>query len=604
MLDEGFISEKNNIAHSLVVQLFQGVVVIQDDYLVYASPGMLELTGFACDELCGSSFEDLLAQILPEYQDHVKNIYDNLAYGDSSPARIELVFIMKDGAEQWVELTTGSIRYQDRPAVLLGFSGITARKNAELALRHSEAKFRALFEDVPICLYQTTPAGKITDINQAGVKMLGFQTRQELFAVDISQLYASPSDRERWKAAIAQEGVLRDFVFQLRRRDGTNLWVTDNSRAVRDGAGQVLYYLGSLEDITERKRFEDEGQQTTAQLATWVDELKLRNRESLLLNTMGELLQSCLTIDEMNNVIAQSAAEIFQGQAGAFYLYKKSVNLLESVATWGSDLRSEVIFSPDSCWGLRRGRPHVVADSQVKLRCRHIIVRDGQEGLLPYLCVPMTAQGETLGLLYVESRDAKLIEYRSSLAANFAERIALALANLRLRESLRTQATRDPLTGLFNRRHMEETMERELRRAIRHSSSVGVIMIDVDHFRTVNNSFGHGAGDAMLQAMARFFQVQIRLEDTPCRYGGDEFILILPDSSLEDTYKRAEQLRQGIQQISVDHAGRKLAAVTISLGVAGCPDHGTTVEEVLLAADKAMFHAKQEGRDRAMVAEK
>jgi diguanylate cyclase (GGDEF)-like protein len=246
----------------------------------------------------------------------------------------------------------------------------------------------------------------------------------------------------------------------------------------------------------------------------------------------------------------------------------------------------------------------VVADSQVKLRCRHIIAQAGQTGLLPYLCVPMTAQGETLGLLYVESRDAKLIEYRSSLAANFAERIALALANLRLRESLRTQATRDPLTSLFNRRHMEETLERELRRAIRHHSSVGVIMIDVDHFRTVNNSFGHGAGDAMLQAMGRFFQNQIRLEDTPCRYGGDEFILILPDSSLEDTCKRAEQLRQGIQQISVDHAGRKFAAVTISLGVAACPDHGTTVEEILLAADKAMFHAKQAGRDRSMVAER
>jgi len=151
---------------------------------------------------------------------------------------------------------------------------------------------------------------------------------------------------------------------------------------------------------------------------------------------------------------------------------------------------------------------------------------------------------------------------------------------------------------------MEETLERELRRAIRHRGSVGVIMIDVDHFRTINNTVGHGAGDAMLQAMAHFFQLQIRLEDIPCRYGGDEFVLIMPDSSLEDTYKRAEQLRLGIRQVSVEHAGRKLGVVTISLGVAACPDHGTTVEEMLLAADKAMFHAKEEGRDRAMIADK
>ena len=602
MVEQGFISEEFEISHALVEQLFQGVAVIQNNRLVYVSPGMPAVTGFSFEDLNDSSFEELLSQVVPEYQSQMKTVFDDLIYGISSPIRVELAFTSKNGAVRWVELTTGSISYRGQPAVLMGFSEITARKSAEMALIQNEAKFRAMFEDVPICLYQTTPAGKITDINMAGVQMLGFQTRQELFGVNISQLYASPSDRERWTVAIEQEGVLRDFVFQLRRRDGTYLWVTDNSRAVRDSNGQVIYYLGSLEDITERKRFEDEGQQTTTQLATWVDELKLRNRESLLLNTMGELLQSCLTIDEMNKVIAQSAAEIFQGQAGAFYLYKKSVNLLESVATWGSDLRSEVIFAPDGCWGLRRGRPHVVADSQVKLRCRHIIAGEGQEWL-PYLCVPMTAQGETLGLLYLESRDAKLIEYRSSLAANFAERIALALANLRLRESLRTQAIRDPLTSLFNRRHMEETLERELRRALRHNSFVGVIMIDVDHFRTINNSFGHGAGDAMLQAIARFFQIQTRLEDTACRYGGDEFFLILPDSTLEDTYKRAEQLRQGVKQIFVEHGERKLATVTISLGVAGCPDHGTTVEEILLAVDKAMFHAKEAGRDRAMIAD-
>jgi hypothetical protein len=104
--------------------------------------------------------------------------------------------------------------------------------------------------------------------------------------------------------------MVRNFIFQIRRQDGTHLWVMDNSRAIRDSNGQVISYLGSLEDITERKRFEDEGQQTTAQLANWVDELKLRNRESLLLNTMGELLQSCLTIDEMNKVIALSLQEV------------------------------------------------------------------------------------------------------------------------------------------------------------------------------------------------------------------------------------------------------------------------------------------------------
>jgi diguanylate cyclase (GGDEF)-like protein/PAS domain S-box-containing protein len=604
MADEDLRSEKLDLSHFLVEQIFQGVAVIQNNRLVFANPGLSDLMGFTHEELLGFSIEEFFARVTPECQRQGKIALYNLADGFPSPMRLELAFTCKEGQVRWMEIYTGPISYRDQPAVLMGISDISTRKNTEFTLRQSEARYHAMFDAVPVCLYQSTPEGKIIEINRAGVQMLGFQTREELLAVNASQLYISPSDRERWKTAIDQEGMVRNFIFQIRRQDGTHLWVMDNSRAIRDSNGQVISYLGSLEDITERKRFEDEGQQTTAQLANWVDELKLRNRESLLLNTMGELLQSCLTIDEMNKVIAQSASEIFQGQAGAFYLYKKSVNLLETVATWGSGLRSEAIFSPDGCWGLRRGRPHVVADSQVKLRCRHIIVPEGQTGFLPYLCVPMTAQGETLGLLYVESRDAKLIEYRSSLAANFAERIALALANLRLRESLRTQAIRDPLTSLFNRRYMEETLERELRRAIRHHHSIGVIMIDADHFRTINNTVGHGAGDAMLQAMARFLQGQIRLEDTPCRYGGDEFVLILPDSTLEDTYKRAEQLRQGIKQITVQHRGRILDTVTISLGVAGCPEHGTTVEEVLLAADKAMFRAKEEGRDRTLVAER
>jgi len=604
MADEIIKSEKKEFSYFLAEQLFQGVAVIQNDCLEYANPGLVDLSGFSLEELMGSSCDELFSRVIPECQAQVKNFFANLADGFISPMRLELGFKSKEGEICWIEIYTGLISYRNQPAVLLGISDISTRKNAELALRQSETKSRALFDNVPTCIYQSTPEGKIIDINLAGVQMLGIQSREELLNLNAAQLYATPADRERWKAAIDQEGVLRDFVFQLRRQDGTFLWVMDHSRVVRDSMGEVIYYLGSLEDITERKRFEDEGQQTTAQLATWVDELKLRNRESFLLNTMGEMLQSCLTVDEMNKVIAQSAAEIFQGQAGAFYLYKKPVNLLEIVASWGGGLSSEAVFAPDGCWGLRRGRPHVVADSKVKLRCRHIIAQEGQEGMLPYLCIPMTAQGETLGLLYVESRDAKLIEYRSSLATNFAERIALALANLRLRESLRTQAIRDPLTSLFNRRYMEETLERELRRAIRHQHSIGVIMIDADHLRTINNSVGHGAGDSMLQAMARFFQAQIRLDDTPCRYGGDEFVLILPDSTLEDTYKRAEQLRQGIKLITVQHAGRILGTVTISLGVAGCPDHGVTVEEVLLAADKAMFRAKEEGRDRTVIAEK
>jgi diguanylate cyclase (GGDEF)-like protein/PAS domain S-box-containing protein len=523
--------------------------------------------------------------------------------GVANPIDIELQ-LNHPGSSKWLEAHVCQVDYEARPASLIDFIDITARKTAENNLSLYEVKNRALFDCIPLGIYRTTPQGQILEINQTGADMLGFKNRDAVVNINRLDFFVNPEDRSNWIMALEKVGVLQNYEAQIKRTDGSTFWVVDNVHVTKDDSDRVAYYEGSLEDINERKRVEIEARQTSLQLATWVDQLKQRNRESTLLNTMGELLQSCLTIGEMNKVVAQSAAEIFLEQAGGFYIYNKSVNLLEVVATWGTGIESEAIFPPDACWGLRRGRPHIAAGTQVKLRCRHSFHPDSTRGFTPYMCVPMTAQGETLGMLYLETHKDNQAENWTSLATVFAERVALALANLRLRETLKMQAIRDPLTGLFNRRYMEETLERELRRAIRHKRSVGVIMIDADHFRTINNTVGHSAGDAMMQALGQFFQKQIRAEDIPCRYGGDEFVLILPDSTLEDTYRRAEDLRQGVKQLHVQHAGRLLGIMTISLGVACAPDNGISAEDVLSAADRAMFFAKEEGRDKVKVAEK
>jgi diguanylate cyclase (GGDEF)-like protein len=175
---------------------------------------------------------------------------------------------------------------------------------------------------------------------------------------------------------------------------------------------------------------------------------------------------------------------------------------------------------------------------------------------------------------------------------------ALALASLRLRQGLREQATRDPLTNLFNRRHMEASLERELRRAERRQRPLGIILLDLDHFKRTNDTLGHDAGDQLLRAVGRFLQTHIRGEDLACRYGGEEFLLILTDSALEDTRRRAEQLREGIKALQAEHDGRPLGPVTASLGVAVFPEHGLTAEAVVRAADVALYQAKADGRDR------
>ncbi|MHB1317665.1 MAG: GGDEF domain-containing protein [Anaerolineae bacterium] len=167
---------------------------------------------------------------------------------------------------------------------------------------------------------------------------------------------------------------------------------------------------------------------------------------------------------------------------------------------------------------------------------------------------------------------------------------------------LRDQSVRDHLTGLFNRRYLDETLEREIRRAARMEHPLGVIMMDIDHFRLFNEAKGHAAGDTVLKALGELLRQQIRFSDIACRYGGEEFVLILPDASLAVTGERAEHLRVMARDLHLVHQGQNLGKVTLSLGVAVFPDHGTTGEDILRAADAALYRAKSEGRDRVVVA--
>jgi diguanylate cyclase (GGDEF)-like protein len=189
------------------------------------------------------------------------------------------------------------------------------------------------------------------------------------------------------------------------------------------------------------------------------------------------------------------------------------------------------------------------------------------------------------------------------MANMFAEQLGLSVANLRLREALRNQSIRDPLTGLFNRRFLEETLEREIRRAVRSEQALGLLMLDLDHFKKFNDTYGHEAGDSVLRETALFLAKSVRAEDIVCRFGGEEFVVILPLADLHATQARAERIRSKLRDLTVMHQGRSLGMITASLGVSALPDHGTARSALLEAADAALYRAKREGRDRVVVAE-
>jgi diguanylate cyclase (GGDEF)-like protein len=230
---------------------------------------------------------------------------------------------------------------------------------------------------------------------------------------------------------------------------------------------------------------------------------------------------------------------------------------------------------------------------------RRIRGADGARYTYVFLVSALTGKGT-----YLQGMDAGADDFVSKPVdrEELQARLRVAERILGLQDALRLEAIRDPLTGLFNRRYLEESLEREVRRATRRGTPVSVVMVDLDHFKAFNDDFGHLAGDALLQALGHLLRTRVRGEDIPCRYGGEEFALILPDAPLDATRRRAEQLREEAQHLRVDHRGEPIGPVTLSMGVATFPLHGATGEAVLRAADDALYRAKRNGRNQVIVA--
>ena len=336
-------------------------------------------------------------------------------------------------------------------------------------------------------------------------------------------------------------------------------------------------------------------------------ETEQRAREASKLTELVDVLQSCQTTAEAYDIARTSLPKILSFSSGALCITSNSRNVVEAVSVWGEAVGTEKAFLPVNCWALRRGKTHAVKEFTSPMRCAHTV----GSAIGGHICVPLAAQGETIGVLYLEfqpesgtSQDQSDDQFEGvgRRATAVGERISLALANLSLREVLRVQSIRDPLTGLFNRRYMEESLERELRRAARNNQCVSVLMMDIDHFKRFNDTFGHQAGDTLLRALGDFINKRTRGQDIACRLGGEEFALILSAASTEAAQNRAERLREEVTHLVVKHDSEILGTISVSIGIATFPQHATTTEQLLQVADRALYRAKHEGRDRVVVA--
>jgi len=475
-----------------------------------------------------------------------------------------------------------------------------ARRQAEAALRDSESRYRRLFETAKDgILLLNAESGQIEDVNPFLIQLLGY-SRVEFLGKLLWEigLFQDVATNQAYFRELQDKKYIRYDELPLETKTGQLVEVEFVSNVYRVNGKKVIQC--NIRDNTERVETRNKIRKVNEELSALVAKLREHEHEMEMINNMNELLQTCKSQTEAYQVIALAASELFNGQSGGLAILRASGQYLETMVKWGKDSLIDTTFSLDDCWAMRRGHVHEVADPRASVVCQHFI-RPPETG---YTCIPLVIQGETLGLLYLETPFENNAEHNTSrrqLILTLTEGIKLSLSNLKLREVLRIQATQDPLTGLFNRRYLADTLPRELHRAVRQNRPMTIAMLDIDHFKRFNDTFGHEAGDLVLREVGRVLRENVRQSDIMCRYGGEEFVLVMPDAPLEASCRQLEKIRSRVKVLQVRYGDQLLGTITLSIGIAQSPEHGVVMEELLRASDEAMYVAKAGGRDCVVV---
>lgn len=491
---------------------------------------------------------------------------------------------------------------------------------------HEAARLAALAE---YKILDTPPEGPFDDLVLLVSQVLALPIATISFADDTriwhkarygTEMAEHPREQCLCGYAIGQDGIFEIADTRADERFATFAEVAREG-GIRFYAGAPLvtpegFHLGAVCVMDRVPRRLDERQKEALlalarqgvallELRRALENLSRSYRQLHLLAEMNRMLQLCRRCEDSYDIIGDFGFQLFSEESGCVYLRERESGELRPVAAWGAlESRSEALSVSD-CLALRQERAHSMDEAAEGAVCPHLAGMPVDDSL----CLPVTAHGETLGVLSLvapaqpaEGHGILLSESTKSLAGALAQAVGLALGNLRLRESLESQSVRDSLTGLFNRRYLEESLERELAQAARQRLPLGLIMIDLDNFKNYNDRFGHFAGDELLHTVGEMLRGGVRAGDIACRYGGDEFSIILPGASLAITLARAEELCQAIKQLEARFEKQGIEPITLSAGVAAYPDHGAEARDLLRLADVALYRAKAQGRDQSVVA--
>jgi diguanylate cyclase (GGDEF)-like protein/PAS domain S-box-containing protein len=511
---------------------------------------------------------------------------------------IEYRFQHQDGSYRWFhDRGVLSIKGEQTQTIIGVMLDITERKTLEEQRFKTEAKYKQLLETTTEGVWLIDVLGKTTFVNQMMADLLGYGVSEMLEKTIFDCMAPEDCAIAQAKLERRRQGIPENHEFRFVRKDGAEIWTLIATSPIKNEDNEVIGALGMITDITEQKRLEFALKTSNEKLNETIQKLEEYNQDMILLNELNDFLQTCKTVKEAYQILANALQSLFPTCSGNLFRINVGSQTVEMVTNWGKP-HTKSDFEISECWGLRRGSPHYLSGSNPHIHCYHLLETSD---LAESLCIPLMTGERQQGLLFIGTEKTEgLTLAKQQLARTLAESIALVLGNLELREILEFQSIHDSLTGLYNRHYWEKALEREIKLAERRQSSLSVIMVDVDHFKKFNDNFSHQVGDFVLKEISQVLSVNCRSTDIICRYGGEEFLLILPDSNLKDTCKRAEDLRLAVKGLELYSGEQYLGQLTASFGVAAYPESVNTGYDLIIVADQALLQAKKEGRDRVV----
>jgi diguanylate cyclase (GGDEF)-like protein/PAS domain S-box-containing protein len=533
-----------------------------------------------------------------------------IPYWHETPLREGLLgtlMLLWVGFPVYLVLVTGTARRYARMLYVYAMqAGAAEQANAEA--ERSALKFRSIFNQAAVGIALLDARGQWLSVNQRVCEITGYSA-SELMRTDFQSL-THPAD-------LAADVTLADKVlrheidtYSIEKRylhkDGSIVWVNLSVSRIDGVTPDEDCFVSVIEDVSKRKGAEADLASANDELARLVTERTMalqqsserwreRNKTVSIVNELIAFLLSARDEAEACRIASSYMPQILGGTAGVLRLTVDG-DTFTPAGSWGDVGVAAVIAKPD-CWAARRGLSHHARAGQPGLRCAHYHDVDARS---PCACEPMIVDGRIIGVLSVKWPEGaeQALEADAVLVSTVAEQLALALSNIRLRAELQALAVRDPLTGLHNRRQLNEHLPRTIAAARRSGTMVSVLLADVDHFKQFNDRFGHDAGDRVLKAVAGAMGRTLRAGDLAFRYGGEEFVAVLSDCGPDDALLWAERLRAAIADASMaaDPEGR-MPAITCSVGVASFPADGASTDQLLKAADRALYEAKGAGRN-------